>query len=250
MGNKLLEINHLENEYTKGIKTLKGVDITVNEGDVVAIVGPSGSGKTTLLRCMCFLEMPSNGQMKFDGNSIDMPVISQKEIKKLRMEMGYVFQSFNLFRNMTVLGNVMEGLTTARKIDKQTAKKRAEEVLSKVGMFEKANAYPDELSGGQQQRVAIARAIAPNPKIVLFDEPTSALDPELIGEVLDTMRKLAKVGTTMVVVTHQMDFAREIASKVILMENGLIVEEGTAHEMFDCPKQERTKQFMEGIVRR
>lgn len=240
----IIEVKNLHNEYEKGVETLKGVSLTVGKGEVVAILGPSGSGKTTLLRCMSFLEMPTKGDMLFDGKNYDMGNISKKEIAALRMEMGYVFQNFNLFNNMTVKGNVMEGLVTARKIDKKKAEEKAEEVLKKVGMIDFADKYPGEISGGQQQRVAIARAVALNPKVIFFDEPTSALDPELIGEVLDVMKMLAKSGATMVVVTHQLDFAREAASKVIFMENGNIVEEGSPEKMFNNPEQDRTKQFL------
>lgn len=241
---KIIEVANLHNEYKKGVEVLKGVDLSVNKGEVVAILGPSGSGKTTLLRCMSFLESPTEGEMFFNGQTFNMGNITKKEIAAIRKDMGYVFQNFNLFRNMTVMGNVLEGLVTARKMDKTLAKNRATEVLTKVGMIEFANKYPDEISGGQQQRVAIARAIAPNPKVVFFDEPTSALDPELIGEVLDVMKKLAGSGVTMVIVTHQLEFAREVASKVILMENGTIVEQGTSYEMFNNPKEARTRQFL------
>lgn len=243
MSERLLTLSDVHNEYSKGTEILKGVDLTVDKGDVIAIVGPSGSGKTTMLRCISFLEIPSKGHMEFAGKSIDMNKVSKKDIKDIRMNMSYVFQSYNLFRNMTVMQNVLEGLVTARKIAKPEAEARAREVLSKVGMLEYINKYPDELSGGQQQRVAIARAIAPNPQIVLLDEPTSALDPELISEVLDVMRQLAKSGATMILVTHQMEFAREIATKIVLMEDGVKVEEGTAEEMFTAAKKERTRQF-------
>lgn len=242
--NELIDVKNLHNEYKKGVEILKGIDFSMQKGEVVAVLGPSGSGKTTLLRCMSFLERPTAGNMTFDGNSFDMGNISKADIASIRMDMGYVFQNFNLFRNMTVMGNVLEGLVTARKMDKERATNRAKEVLTKVGMIDFANKYPDELSGGQQQRVAIARAIAPNPKVVFFDEPTSALDPELIGEVLDVMRKLAHDGTTMVVVTHQLDFARDVATKVVLMENGTIVEEGPAELMFTNPKEARTRLFL------
>lgn len=242
--NELIDVKNLHNEYKKGVEILKGIDFSMRKGEVVAVLGPSGSGKTTLLRCMSFLERPTVGNMTFDGKLFDMGNISKADIASIRMDMGYVFQNFNLFRNMTVMGNVLEGLVTARKMDKERANNRAKEVLTKVGMIDFANKYPDELSGGQQQRVAIARAIAPNPKVVFFDEPTSALDPELIGEVLDVMRKLAIDGATMVVVTHQLDFAREVATKVVLMENGTIVEEGPAELMFTNPKEARTRLFL------
>jgi ABC-type polar amino acid transport system ATPase subunit len=177
-----------------------------------------------------------------------MAHISKKEIRALRSDMGFVFQSFNLFRNMTALGNVMEGLVTARKIDRKIAERTAREMLDKVGMADRAAYYPDQLSGGQQQRVAIARAIALNPQVILFDEPTSALDPELTQEVLDVMKKLAKEGTTMVVVTHEMGFARDVASRVVFMEGGVVVEDGTAKEFFANPKEERTRQFLKRTI--
>ena len=191
-------------------QVLKGIDFEVNEGEVIAVIGSSGSGKTTLLRCMAFLEQADDGIFTFDELSKDIRKITKKEIKELRMKMGFVFQSFNLFRNMTALQNVMEGLTTARKIPAAEAKETAMEMLQKVGMVDRADYYPDQLSGGQQQRVAIARALATKPEVILFDEPTSALDPELTGEVLEVMVKLAREGTTMVVVTHEMEFARNV----------------------------------------
>ena len=220
------------------------MDFKVDKGEVVAIIGQSGSGKTTLLRCMSFLEKADIGEIIFDDYKGDMAHISQKDIKMLRMEMGFVFQSFNLFNNMTALENVMEGLVTARKMPKDKAKEKALEVLAKVGMLDRAYYYPGELSGGQQHRVAIARAIAPEPKVILFDEPTSALDPELTGEVLETMKKLALEGTTMVVVTHEMSFAKEVASRVVFMDGGVVVEQGTPQEIFGNPKEERTRQFL------
>ena len=240
----MLKINDLHNEYEKGKEILKGVDFSIDKGEVIVLIGPSGSGKTTLLRCISFLEKATKGHMEFDGKSYDMEKMSKKDIRECRMNMGFVFQSFNLFRNMTVLENVMEGLVTARGIDRQEAVRRAEEMLTKVGMIEHSYKYPDELSGGQQQRVAIARAVAINPQVILFDEPTSALDPELTKEVLDVIRTLAKAGITMVVVTHEMEFAKEIATKVIFMEDGQIVECGNAGEVFDNPQMERTKQFL------
>ena len=223
---------------------LKGIDITVEDGEVVAILGPSGSGKTTLLRCASFLEKADAGSMSLGNMSVDLHNATAKEIHEIRMKMGFVFQSFNLFNNMTALENVMEGLVTARKMPKDEARTRALEMLSKVGMLERKDYYPGELSGGQMQRVAIARALAPSPEVIFFDEPTSALDPELTGEVMEVMKKLAKEGTTMVVVTHEMSFAREAASHVIFMENGVIVEEGTPEHIFTAPSEERTRQFL------
>ena len=231
-------------------QVLKGIDFQVDEGEVVAIIGSSGSGKTTLLRCMAFLEQADDGIFTFDDLSKDIRTISKKEIKEIRMKMAFVFQSFNLFRNMTALQNVMEGLTVARKVSKEEAKKRSLEMLEKVGMLDRAHYYTDHLSGGQQQRVAIARALATNPEVILFDEPTSALDPELTGEVLEVMIKLAKEGTTMVVVTHEMEFARNVANRVIFMENGIVVEEGPAEQILSDPKQEATRRFLKRILRK
>ncbi len=239
----MLEIKGLHKSFAN-TGVLKGIDFKVDKGEVVAVIGQSGSGKTTLLRCMSFLERADSGYMTFDNCSCDMTTVSKKEIRELRMHMGFVFQSFNLFSNMTVFQNVMEGLVTARGMEKEKARKKATEVLEKVGMINRAEYYPGELSGGQQQRVAIARSIAPDPEIILFDEPTSALDPELTGEVLDVMKTLAKEGTTMVVVTHEMGFAKEVASRVVFMENGTVVEEGNAREIFSAPRNERTRQFL------
>lgn len=242
----MLEVKNIHKSFSK-VPVLRGIDFKVEKGEVVAIIGPSGSGKTTLLRCISFLEKADEGEIVFDEYTHDMVHISKRDIKKVRMNMGFVFQSFNLFSNMTVYDNVMEGLVTARKMDRCEARKKTFEVLEKVGMLDKTKNYPGELSGGQQQRVAIARAIAPDPKVILFDEPTSALDPELTGEVLDVMKKLAKEGTTMVVVTHEMGFARDVASRVVFMENGVVVEEGKAKELFENPREERTRQFLSAM---
>lgn len=239
----MLEVKNIHKKFGTN-EVLKGVDFTVEKGSVIAVLGNSGSGKTTLLRCISFLESADVGEIIFDDFHKDITQVSKREIHKLRMKMGFVFQGYHLFRNKTAIQNVMEGLTTARGISREEAKKQAETVLEKVGMFDRANYYPDQLSGGQQQRVAIARAIAYNPEVILFDEPTSALDPQLTGEVLDVMKKLAEEGTTMVVVTHEMEFARKVANWVVFMENGVIVEEGPAQEFFNHPKKERTLQFL------
>ena len=231
----MLEVKNIHKKFGSN-EVLKGVDFKVEKGSVIAVLGNSGSGKTTLLRCISFLEQADQGEITFDD--------FQKEIKELRMKMGFVFQGYNLFRNKTALQNVLEGLTAARKISVKAAQKRAMEMLGKVGMENRANFYPDQLSGGQQQRVAIARAIAYNPEVVLFDEPTSALDPRLTGEVLDVMRKLADEGTTMVVVTHEMEFARKVANWVVYMEDGVIVEEAPSKEFFACPKNPKTMAFL------
>lgn len=239
----MLEVKNIHKKFGTN-EVLKGVDFTVEKGSVIAVLGNSGSGKTTLLRCISFLESADEGEIIFDDFHKDITQVSKREIHKLRMKMGFVFQGYHLFRNKTAIQNVMEGLTTARGISREEARKQAETVLKKVGMLDRANYYPDQLSGGQQQRVAIARAIAYNPEVILFDEPTSALDPQLTGEVLDVMKKLAEEGTTMVVVTHEMEFARKVANWVVFMENGVIVEEGPAQEFFNHPKKERTLQFL------
>lgn len=243
----MLEVKGLHKAFG-GNEVLKGLDFKVEKGEVVAVLGPSGSGKTTLLRCISFLERVDRGEILFGDLRHDMVHISKKKIREFRMQMGFVFQSFNLFRNMTALHNVMEGLTVARQVPRQEAERIAWEMLRKVGLEDRALYYPDQLSGGQQQRVAIARAIATNPQVILFDEPTSALDPELTGEVLEVMRKLAEEGTTMVVVTHEMAFARDVADRVVFMEDGGIVEEGPAEEFFRHPKEERTAQFLRRVL--
>lgn len=239
----MLEVKNLHKKFDKN-EVLKGVDFKVENGSVIAVIGNSGSGKTTLLRCISFLETADQGEIIFDDFKKDITKVSKREIHALRKKMGFVFQGYNLFRNKTAIQNVMEGLTTARGVSEADARKRAEEVLKKVGMSDRANYYPDQLSGGQQQRVAIARAIAYNPEVILFDEPTSALDPQLTGEVLEVMKNLAEEGTTMVVVTHEMGFARKVANYVVFMENGVIVEEGPSAEFFTHPKTERAKQFL------
>lgn len=239
---QILEIKDIRKSFET--KVLDGVSLEVNSGDVVAILGPSGSGKTTLLRCINFLETADSGTMIFDGKTYDLAHASKKEIAEIRKKTGFVFQNYNLFRNKTALENVMLGLTTAHGLSKNEAEKIGKEMLVRVGMEDKMNYYPSQLSGGQQQRVAIARALAPNPKIIYFDEPTSALDPELIGEVLSVMRQLAIEGMTMIVVTHEMDFAKNVSNKVVFMEKGVIVEQGLSNEVFENPKQERTKEFL------
>ena len=245
----MLGVKNLHKSFGSN-QVLKGIDFEINKGEVIAIIGSSGSGKTTLLRCMAFLEQANDGIFIFDDLSKDIRSISKKEIKEIRMKMGFVFQNFNLFRNMTALQNVMEGLTVARKMPAEKARQKSLEMLKKVGMLDRANYYPDQLSGGQQQRVAIARPLATDPEVILFDEPTSALDPELTGEVLVVMVKLAREGTTMVVVTHEMEFARNVADKVIFMENGVVVEEGSAEEVLSDPKQEATRRFLKRILRK
>ncbi|MDE6762042.1 MAG: amino acid ABC transporter ATP-binding protein [Lachnospiraceae bacterium] len=239
----MLEIKNLHKSF-QDTEVLKGIDFRVNKGEVIALLGSSGSGKTTLLRCISFLESADKGELIFDDFRKDITHIRKKEIRSLRMKMGFVFQGYHLFHNKTALQNVMEGLVTARKIPVSEAKKTAELMLDKVGMSDRSDYYPDQLSGGQQQRVAIARAIALSPEVILFDEPTSALDPELTNEVLQVMKMLANEGTTMIVVTHEMNFAREVADRIVFMENGVIVEEGGAKEFFTFPKIESTKRFL------
>ncbi|MCR5398724.1 MAG: amino acid ABC transporter ATP-binding protein [Lachnospiraceae bacterium] len=223
---------------------LKGVSFDVGEGDVVAVLGASGSGKTTLLRCLEFFEHADEGEMELDGMSVDLTTHSAKITRQIRQKTAFVFQNYNLFNNKTALENVMLGLTVARKTDKEKAREIATAALAKVGLAERLDYYPCELSGGQQQRVGIARALAVNPKIIFFDEPTSALDPELVGEVLDTIKQLAKEGTTMVVVTHEMSFARDVATKVIYMDGGVILEQGKPDKIFTQPENERTRKFL------
>lgn len=239
----MIEVKNLKKSFG-ALQVLKGVDLNVEKGDVVAIVGPSGSGKTTLLRCMNFLETADSGTLAFDGEIFDLRTISKKDILRLRRKTGFVFQNFNLFRNMTVLGNVMEGLVTARKIPVRQAEQIARTALEKVGLLDKADSFPHQLSGGQQQRAAIARALAVNPGIIYFDEPTSALDPELTGEILAVMKKLAEEGMTMVVVTHEMGFARNVSTKTVFMENGEVIESGNSKDVFENPKKERTREFL------
>ena len=225
-------------KVTSELQVLRGVDLTVEKGDVVAILGPSGSGKTTLLRCLNFLETADAGQLTFDGETFDLAQASRADIARLRKKTAFVFQSYNLFRNKTALQNVTEGLIIARKMPKEQADAVGMKMLEKVGLADRADYYPRQLSGGQQQRVAIARALASDPEIIYFDEPTSALDPELTGEVLAVMRQLAEEGMTMLVVTHEMGFARNVSSKTVFMENGVVVEQAPSHEFFANPKEE------------
>lgn len=226
------------------LPVLRGVDLTVEKGDVVAILGPSGSGKTTLLRCLNFLETADAGQLVFDGESFDLAHASRTDIARLRKKTAFVFQNYNLFRNKTALQNVTEGLIVARKLPKEQAEEIGMKMLAKVGLADRADYYPRQLSGGQQQRVAIARALALHPDILCFDEPTSALDPELTGEVLRVLRELADRKTTMIIVTHEMHFARDVADRILFMDGGVVVEEGPAKQLIDHPREQRTKQFL------
>ncbi len=245
----MLEIRSLRKAFGP-LQVLKGIDLDVNKGDVVAILGSSGSGKTTMLRCLNFLERADAGTMDFDGRRIELHRATHAEINALRRRTGFVFQNYNLFANKTALQNVTEGLIIARKMPRRTAEELAHAQLVKVGMDDRADYYPRQLSGGQQQRVAIARAMAADPEILYFDEPTSALDPELTGEVLAVMRQLAREGRTMLVVTHEMDFARHVANRVVFMEQGVIVEQNTAEAFFNDPQQPRTQEFLQTYKQR
>ena len=240
----ILEIINLHKKFGN-LHVLKGINMEVEKGEVVVIIGPSGSGKSTLLRCINRLEEPTSGKVILDGTDITDPKI---DINKIRQRIGIVFQQFNLFSHLTALENITLPLRVVKKIPKEEAEKIAVKFLKKVGLEDKADHYPHQLSGGQQQRVAIARALAMNPEIMLFDEVTSALDPELVKEVLDVMRQLAKDGMTMLVVTHEMGFAREVGDRIIFMDNGKIVEEGTPEEIFTNPKHERTRRFLSMIL--
>jgi len=243
----MIEVKNIKKSFGSN-HVLKGIDLSLNKGDVVVILGPSGSGKTTILRCINFLERADEGQLTVGDMHLDLSRATSREILKLRKRTGFVFQNYALFANKTALQNVMIGLTAARHIPKAEAEKTAKAALDKVGLSQKYDFYPSQLSGGQQQRVGIARAVALNPDVILFDEPTSALDPELIGEVLNVMKQLAKEGMTMIVVTHEMSFARDVATNVIFMDGGTIVEQGKPEEIFDNPKEERTKQFLKRIL--
>ena len=230
------------------LEVLRGVDLTVEKGDVVAILGPSGSGKTTLLRCLNFLETADAGTLVFDGETFDLARTSRADIARLRKKTAFVFQNYDLFRNKTALQNVTEGLIVARKMPKAQADAIGMRLLEKVGLADRAHYYPRQLSGGQQQRVAIARALAADPEIIYFDEPTSALDPELTGEVLAVMRQLAQEGMTMLVVTHEMGFARNVSSRTVFMEKGVVVEDAPSREFFAHPKEARTREFLQKIA--
>lgn len=243
----MLEIKDIHKSFGDN-NILKGVNLEINKGDVVVILGPSGSGKTTLLRCINFLEKADSGQAIFDDLQVNLHNATKKQIHEVRQKTAFVFQNYNLFNNKTALENVTEGLIIGRKVPKQQAIEIAKKALNKVGLDEKYDAYPSQLSGGQQQRVGIARALALNPDIILFDEPTSALDPELVGEVLEVMRDIANEGTTMLVVTHEMGFAKDVANHVIFMDGGLVVEEGTPDDIFVHPKEERTKRFLRRVL--
>ncbi|MDK2941765.1 MAG: polar amino acid transport system ATP-binding protein [Acetobacterium sp.] len=238
----MIEIKNLH-KYFGELEVLRGIDLTVDESEVVCLIGSSGSGKSTLLRCINFLEEKNEGEIYIDGE-----LVTSKDINAIRQKVGMVFQRFNLFPHMTVIQNVMEGPVTVKKMDKKKARGLAMDLLEKVNLLDKADEYPAMLSGGQQQRVAIARSLAMEPKVILFDEPTSALDPELVGEVLGVMNDLAKEGRTMIIVTHEMGFAKEVADRVIFISEGQIAEEGPPEEIFDHPKNERLQSFLGQIL--
>jgi cystine transport system ATP-binding protein/L-cystine transport system ATP-binding protein len=242
----MLEIRDVRKRFGDQL-VLDGISLDVEKGDVVAILGPSGSGKTTFLRCLNFLERADEGTLVFDGQQVNLPQATKSEIAALRRKTAFVFQNYHLFLNKNVLQNVTLGLTSGAGMKRAEAEKIAVEMLEKVGMAEKLKSYPSQLSGGQQQRVAITRALAMDPEIIYFDEPTSALDPELIGEVLAVMRQLAEEGMTMLVVTHEMDFARNVSNQVLFMDGGKVIERGPSKEFFAAPKEERSREFIRAI---
>ena len=243
----MLEIRDVKKSFD-GQTVLDGISLDVEKGDVVAILGPSGSGKTTFLRCLNYLETADSGCLVFDGEPFDLHSANRKDIARLRRKTAFVFQNYNLFQNKTVLQNVTLGLTSGMGMEKKQAETVALEMLRKVGMADKLKSYPSQLSGGQQQRVAIARAMATDPEIIYFDEPTSALDPELIGGVLAVMRQLAESGMTMLVVTHEMDFARNVSNKVLFMEGGKVVESAPSKQFFEQPAEARAREFIRTIL--
>lgn len=232
-------------KYFGDLQVLKGVNQHIKKGEKVAVIGPSGSGKSTFLRCLNMLETPTKGTITIDGEEI---TAKGKDLNRIRQKMGMVFQQFNLFPHKTVMGNITMAPIVLKKMSKEEAEAKAEELLRKVGLLEKASAYPAQLSGGQKQRIAIARALAMEPEIMLFDEPTSALDPEMVGEVLEVMKSLAEAGMTMVVVTHEMGFAREVSNRVLFMDGGYVMEEGTPEQIFTDPQNERTKEFLRKVL--
>ena len=240
----MIEVKNLRKSFD-GTEVLKGINETINKGDVACVIGPSGSGKSTFLRCLNLLEIPTGGQIIFEGEDLTAKGV---DLNLHRRKMGMVFQQFHLFPHMTVIDNLTMAPVLLKKATKAQAEKKGMELLERVGLADRASAYPSELSGGQKQRVAIVRALCMNPDVMLFDEPTSALDPEMVGEVLDVMKELAKEGMTMVVVTHEMGFAKEVANRVLFMDDGVIMEEGTPQEIFDNPKCERLKTFLSKVL--
>ncbi len=245
----MIEIKDLHKSFD-GNEVLKGINFKINDGDVIAILGPSGSGKTTILRCINFLARADKGILVFDNKEYDLANISNKDILNIRKKTGFVFQNYNLFLNKTALENVMEGLTVARKVNKEEARKKAIVALEKVGMGDKLDFYPSKLSGGQQQRVAIARALVYDPEVIYFDEPTSALDPELIGEVLNVMKELAQSGITMLVVTHEMSFAKNVSDRILFVEDGKIIENMDSKSFFESSDNERINRFIKTVSER
>lgn len=243
----MIKLENIHKSFGKN-DVLKGVNLEVHKGDIISILGPSGSGKTTLLRCINFLDKATLGHVAIGDLSLDVKSASKKQIIELRKKTAMVFQNYNLFQHKTVLENIIEGPVIVQKRTRKEATLQAHELLRKVGLSHKADDYPSSLSGGQQQRVGIARALAMNPEVILFDEPTSALDPELVGEVLDVIRKIAKEGITMIIVTHEMNFAREISNQIIFMDGGVVVEQGTPKQVFTETKQIRTKQFLQRLT--
>ena len=242
----IISVRELEKHFDEGkLKALQGVSADIKKGEVVVVIGPSGSGKSTFLRCLNLLELPTKGTITFENVNITDPKVN---INLHRQKMGMVFQHFNLFPHMTILKNMTLAPRKLLKKSRQEAEEKAIALLKRVGLAERANAYPSQLSGGQKQRIAIVRALCMEPQVMLFDEPTSALDPEMVGEVLDVMKQLAEEGMTMVVVTHEMGFAREVADRVIFMDEGKIVEEGTPEEIFTAPTQQRTKDFLNKVL--
>ena len=240
----MIKVENLTKAFGE-LEVLKGINQEIKDGEVVVVIGPSGSGKSTFLRCLNLLEEPTSGKIFVDDEEITSKDI---DINKVREEMGMVFQSFNLFNNLNIIDNITLAPTLVKKMGKEEAEKKAMELLKRVGLPDKRDSYPKSLSGGQKQRIAIARALAMNPKVMLFDEPTSALDPEMVGEVLDIMKDLAKEGMTMVVVTHEMGFAREVGDRILFMDGGYIVEEGSPEEVFGNPKNERTQNFLAKVL--
>lgn len=243
----MIKIHNLHKSYGEA-KILKGIDIEVNDGEVLAIIGPSGSGKSTLLRCLNFLEKAEQGTIEIDSETIYLEKYKKSQVTKLRGKTGMVFQNYNLFKNKTALHNVSEPLRLTKRVSKQQAEQTANQLLKEVGLEGRENHYPIALSGGQQQRVGIARALALDPYVILFDEPTSSLDPELVEEVLNVMKSVIKQGRTMIVVTHEMEFAKEVADRVIFMADGYIIEEGTPQQIFGNPQNERTKKFLKNYL--
>lgn len=240
----MIEVKNLHKSFND-VKVLSGINEEIHEGEVVVVIGPSGSGKSTFLRCLNLLETPDDGQVIIDGEQINLPKV---DVNRVRQKMGMVFQHFNLFPHLTVMENITLAPVELKKMTPEQAQEKAMELLNIVGLAEKADAYPASLSGGQKQRIAIARSLAMEPEIMLFDEPTSALDPEMVGEVLDVMKNLAKSGMTMVVVTHEMGFAKEVGTRVLFMDEGNILESGTPQEVFENPTQERTKTFLSKVL--